>query len=136
MDYMCKNLVVCKAGWGAEQGHWKLVYMDFVKVWLASVALFMLCVLGFWALSVVLTDQFLGVLAWLFGRADPRTDPISLVLTMLLIYIVRALLALLLSAPARAYREAPMFQLVSNHIPIRHVARFKNHLTICPYNLL
>ncbi|MCW5262831.1 DUF898 domain-containing protein [Verminephrobacter eiseniae] len=136
IDYNCKNLLVCKARWGAEQGHWKLVYMDFVKVWLASVALFMLCVLGFWALSVVLTGQLFGVLAWLFGRADPRTDPMSLVLTMLIIYIVGALLALLLSAPARAYREARMFQLVWNHIGIGQVARFKCRLAIGRYVLL
>jgi uncharacterized membrane protein YjgN (DUF898 family) len=42
--------------------------------------------------------------------------------------VVGFFMLLLASAPARAYREARMFQLMWNNIGVSHVARFKSRL--------
>ena len=45
LEYNYKSLLVLRARLGNEHGRWKPVYTDFVKVWLATVAVFIACVL-------------------------------------------------------------------------------------------
>ncbi len=40
LEYNYKSLLVLRAHLGTEPGRWKPVYMDFVKIWLATVAVF------------------------------------------------------------------------------------------------
>ncbi len=99
LEYNYKSLLVLRAQLGAEHGRWKPVYMDFVKIWLATVAVFIVCV----------------------------------VLVSVLISVLGIFVLFLASAPARAYREARMFQLMWNNIGVGQVARFKCDLPSAGY---
>ncbi len=123
LEYNFKSLLVLKAQVGAERGRWKPVYMDFVKIWLATVLVFILCVV---ALSLIGTLLAGGSMALVAGLGN------SLGL-WIIVLIVGAIvggifLLFLASAPARAYREARMFRLMWDNIGVSHVARFKCHL--------
>ncbi|MEO8119010.1 MAG: YjgN family protein [Rhodoferax sp.] len=131
LEYNFKSLLVLRAQVGAEPGRWKPVYMDFVKVWLATVAVFLLCVLGIGVLLAALAggsfaliaSQTQGLGRWLF--------------VVIAVAIVGGIFLLFLaSAPARAYREARMFQLMWNNIGLSQVARFKCRLRTRNYVLL
>lgn len=63
LEYNYKSLLVLRAQVGAESGRWKPVYMDFIKVWAATVAVFLLFVAG---ISVGL-----AVLAGARSRSSP-----------------------------------------------------------------
>src|SRR3989344_4687214 len=63
LEYNYKSLLVLKAQVGAEKGRWKPVYMDFVKVWLATVAVFVLTVVGFSVLIGVLAGSSIALFA-------------------------------------------------------------------------
>ncbi len=43
LEYNYKSLLVLRTQVGAEAGRWKPVYLDFVKIWLATVAVFVAC---------------------------------------------------------------------------------------------
>ncbi len=131
LEYNFKSLLVLRAQVGAEPGRWKPVYMDFVKIWLATVAVFILCVLGIGLLLAALIGGSFAIIAsltkslgmWLFA--------------MIIVAIVAGIFLLFLaSAPARAYREARMFQLMWNNIGLSQVARFKCRLRTRSYILL
>ncbi|MFN3437639.1 MAG: YjgN family protein [Acidovorax sp.] len=107
LEYNFKSLLVLKAQVGAERGRWKPVYMDFVKIWLATVLAG-----GSMALVAGLGNK-LGL--WLF-------------VVIVLAIVGGIFLLFLASAPARAYREARMFRLMWDNIGVSHVARFKCHL--------
>jgi uncharacterized membrane protein YjgN (DUF898 family) len=128
MEYNFKSLLVLKAQVGAEKGRWKPVYMDFVKVWLATVAVFILCVVGFSALIGILAGSSIALVA-------SQSDRLGLWMFVVIIVsvIVGIFMLILASAPARAYREARMFQLMWNNIGVSHVARFKCHLPSSRY---
>jgi uncharacterized membrane protein YjgN (DUF898 family) len=59
-----------------------------------------------------------------------------LVLVILVVIVGGIFLLLLASAPARAYREARMFQLMWNNVGVSQVARFKCQLGTGRYVLL
>ena len=128
LEYNFKSLLVRKAQVGAERGRWKPVYMDFVKIWLATVLVFVLCVVGFAVIGSVLAGSAMALGAGLGKR-----------LGMWLFVVVVAAIAggvfllFLASAPARAYREARMFRLMWDNVGVSHVARFKCHLATWGY---
>lgn len=123
LEYNYKSLLVLKTQVGAEKGRWKPVYMDFVKVWLATVAVFVLCVVGFSVLIGVLAGSSIALVASQSSRMG------LWMFVVIMVSIVAGIFMLILaSAPARAYREARMFQLMWNNIGVSHVARFKCHL--------
>ena len=123
IEFNYKSLLVLKAQVGAERGRWKPVYLDFVKIWLATLAVFILCALALWVLLGMLAGGSFALVASQSRRLG---------LWMFVIIAVAAAAAILMlilaSAPARAYREARMFQLMWNNIGLSHVARFKCHL--------
>ena len=123
MEYNFKSLLVLKAQVGAEKGRWKPVYMDFVKVWMATVAVFILCVVGFSALIGILAGSSIALVASLSNRLG-----LWMFVVIIVSIIAGIFMLILASAPARAYREARMFQLMWNNIGVSHVARFKCHL--------
>jgi uncharacterized membrane protein YjgN (DUF898 family) len=123
LEYNFKSLLVLKAQVGAERGRWKPVYMDFVKIWLATVLVFILCVVALSLIGTLLAGGSVALVAGLGNRLG----------LWIIVLIVGAIvggffLLFLASAPARAYREARMFQLMWDNIGVSHVARFKCHL--------
>ena len=54
LEYNYQSLLVLRTHLGAEAGRWKPVYMDFVKIWLATVGVFFLFLFGFFALFMLL----------------------------------------------------------------------------------
>lgn len=123
LEYNYKSLLVLRAQVGAESGRWKPVYMDFIKVWAATVAVFLLFVVGISAGLAVLAG---GSFALIAGLKD-KWGALILVL-FAVAFIAGIFLLFLASAPARAYREARMFQLMWDNIGLSQVARFKCQL--------
>lgn len=123
LEYNYKSLLVLKAQVGAEKGRWKPVYTDFVKVWLATVAVFVLTVVGFSVLIGVLAGSSIALFAGQSSRMG-----LWMILVIIVSIVAGIFMLILASAPARAYREARMFQLMWNNIGVSHVARFKCHL--------
>lgn len=131
LEYNYKSLLVLRAQVGAESGRWKPVYMDFIKVWAATVAVFLLFVAG---ISVGLALLAGGSFALIAGLKDKWGALIIVIFAVA--FIAGIFLMFLASAPARAYREARMFQLMWDNIGLSQVARFKCHLRTGRYVLL
>jgi uncharacterized membrane protein YjgN (DUF898 family) len=131
LEFNCKSLLVAKAYIGAQAGRWKPVYRDFVRIWLATLGVFIAGALVF-ALVVA------AIAAGTFAGA-PSTKPTGVATSILamvagvLAFFVGLLLA---SAPARAYRQARMFQLVWNNVGVSRIARFKCSLRTRAFVLL
>ena len=132
LEYNYRRLMVAHARIGGQRGHWKPVYLDFVKVWLTTVAFFLLCVLALGLLIALVTGGSAAALSRL-GHGGGMGGAI---LMMALAAVAFVLLAVLASLPARAFREARMFQLVWNNIGVSHIARFKTHLRTGRYVVL
>lgn len=126
IEFNYKSLLVLRAGIGEQRGRWKPVYADFVRIWAATIGLFIAFVVA-----------VVGLLALLFGGtaalfANGRGGPAIFVIVLLAIFGA-ILLLITASAPARAYREARMFQLIWNNVGLSHIARFKCQLQVWPY---
>ena len=131
LEYNYKSLLVQRTRLGAAAGRWKPVYLDFVKIWLATVAVFVLSVV---LIGALLAAAIGGSAVLLMGQAQ-RLGPWMFVLVLAGV-VGGAVLLVLASAPARAYREARMFQLVWNNVGLGQVARFKCGLRTRSYVLL
>lgn len=129
LEYNYKSLLVLRAQVGAEAGRWKPVYMDFIKVWLATVAVFLLFITVVGALLVGLISGSLAM----FQR--DASGPWLFIFAMVG-FIGGIFLLVTSSAPARAYREARMFQLMWDNIGLSQVARFKCQLRTGRFVLL
>ena len=128
LEYNYKSLLVLKAQVGAENGRWKPVYMEFVRIWLATVLVFILCVV---ALSVLVSVLAGGSVALVAGLGKQLGYWMFVIIFVTIVGGI--FLMFLASAPARAYREARMFQLMWNNIGVSHVARFKCQLASGSY---
>ena len=131
LEYNFKSLLVLKAQVGAERGRWKPVYMDFVKIWLATVLVFILCVVALSLIGTLLAGGSVALVAGLGNKLG-----LWLFVVIVLAIVGGIFLLFLASAPARAYREARMFRLMWDNIGVSHVARFKCHLPTGGYVLL
>ena len=125
LEYNYQSLLVLRTHLGAEAGRWKPVYMDFVKIWLATVGVFLLCVLGMVALVTLAAGGSVALLAGLGKNAG-----VWVFFLLLFGFFALFMLLLLASAPARAYREARMFLLQWNNIGVSQVARFRCTLSV------
>ena len=125
LEYNYQSLLVLHTHLGAEAGRWKPVYMDFVKIWLATVGVFLLCVLGMVALVTLAAGGSVALLAGLGKNAG-----VWVFFLFLFGFFALFMLLLLASAPARAYREARMFLLQWNNIGVSQVARFRCTLSV------
>ncbi|MFN3375780.1 MAG: YjgN family protein [Burkholderiaceae bacterium] len=122
IEYNYKSLLVTQSRLGTEPGRWKPQYMDFVRIWAATVGVFLLGLLATSALVAALLGDWLAPLKSMGGGAA-----LTIVL-LIMVLLVLGFFLLLASAPARAYREARMFQLMWDNIGLSQVARFKCHL--------
>ena len=125
LEYNYQSLLVLRTHLGAEAGRWKPVYMDFVKIWLATVGVFLLCVLSMVALVTLAAGGSVALLAGLGKNAG-----VWVFFLFLFGFFALFMLLLLASAPARAYREARMFLLQWNNIGVSQVARFRCTLSV------
>jgi uncharacterized membrane protein YjgN (DUF898 family) len=131
LEFNYKSLLVARARIGGQPGRWKPVFGDFVRIWMATLGVF----LG----SVLLVGVLLVGVAGGFGALVPRNPRgAGLLAVLLIVGFVLAVIFLLflVSGPARAYREARLFQLVWNNIGVSHVARFRCDLRVRSYVLL
>jgi uncharacterized membrane protein YjgN (DUF898 family) len=122
LEYNYKSLTVRRGRIGGQPGRWKPVFGDFVRIWLATLGVFLLSVLVIGALVVLGLGGSFAVLAGRHGMG------LFAILVGIAIGLGALLLLFLVSAPARAYREARMFHLVWNNIGVSQVARFRCQL--------
>ncbi|HWP13288.1 MAG TPA: YjgN family protein [Ramlibacter sp.] len=130
LEFNYKSLLVSRASIGTQAGRWKPVFGDFVRIWLATLGVFL-------GGALVFAVVFGAIAAGSFNA--PGTKPPGLAATI--ITVVATALAFLLglvlaSAPARAYRQARMFRLVWNNVGVSRIARFKCKLRAKPFVLL
>ena len=119
LEYNYSSLLVLRSRLGQEPGRWKPIYLDFVRIWGATALVFLL--------SVVALSALIGLVVGSGWMSLGRSPQLGMWLFVLIaLAFVGGLLALFLaSAPARAYREARMFQLLWDNIGVSQVARFK-----------
>jgi uncharacterized membrane protein YjgN (DUF898 family) len=119
LEYNAKSLVVARGRIGGQPGRWKPQFSDFVRIWLATMTVFVVVVA---LVAVVIGLTLGGSFALLKGM---KGGGAGAVLLGIVIGVVTVFLLFLASAPARAYREARMFRLVWNNIGVSHIARFR-----------
>ncbi|MDO5691665.1 MAG: YjgN family protein [Pseudomonadota bacterium] len=125
LEYNYRRLLVARTRIGGQVGRWKPVYLDFVKVWLATALFFVLCIVGALGLLLVVTGGSTALLSMILGE---RGNIGGFILLMIVLMLGLLLVFVLASLPARAYREARMFQLVWNNVGFSHIARSKTSL--------
>lgn len=137
LEFNYRSLLVLRSRIGTEGGRWKPVYMDFVKLWLATLLVFVVSAL---VLTAVITGLFGGSLMLLknLNWSVPGSSlGMGFFLLVILAVIVAVVVVLVLAtAPARAYREAALFRLTWDNIGVSHIARFKCNLRVGAYVLL
>jgi len=126
VEFNYKSLLVLRAGIGKQHGRWKPVYSDFVRIWGATIVVFL-------AGAAVIFALFAGAAyaAWPLLRTikGPSFLPLATILLILFLALVFFLALFLASAPARAYREARMFRLIWSNVGLSQIARFKCDLS-------
>jgi uncharacterized membrane protein YjgN (DUF898 family) len=133
LEFNYKSLLVLRGGIGNQRGRWKPVYGDFVKIWAATIGVFIA--------SVLLVSGLLGLLGLMLGASQSMFSNMRgmgpmVVVFITLAFMVVALALVLASAPARAYREARMFRLIWSNVGLSQVARFKCALKARSFVLL
>ena len=131
LEFNYKSLLVSKAQIGGQAGRWKPVYGDFVRIWLATLGVFLGSVLVFG----IVVAAVVGGSITAFSAGSKATGS-GLVLAIIAATIAFLFGLLFASAPARAYRQARMFQLVWNNVGVSQIARFKCKLRTRRFVLL
>ena len=129
LEFNYKRLLVARARIGGQVGRWKPVYGDFVKVWLAAVGIFALALVG----AVVAVSVVTGGIVYLARDLLRGTDVAGMIVLGFLFFAATVLMLVLASLPARAYREARVFQLVWNNVGFGHIARTRTSLRTGAY---
>lgn len=125
VEFNYKSLLVLRAGIGRQHGRWKPVYSDFVRIWAATVAVLLAGI----ALILALGAGALYTLQTLFSNARGPAMFVLILVTVLVVFLA----LILVSAPARAYREARMFKLIWSNVGLSQIARFKCDLKHWPF---
>jgi uncharacterized membrane protein YjgN (DUF898 family) len=130
LEFNYKGLLVRRAYIGAQAGRWKPVYRDFVRIWLATLGVFL-------AGALVLAAVVAGLVGGsIFAASGAKSAGFGAVLAIIAAVIAFLFGLLFVSAPARAYRQARMFQLVWNNVGVSQIARFKCKLSTRSFVLL
>jgi uncharacterized membrane protein YjgN (DUF898 family) len=127
LEFNYKSLMVLRGRIGGQPGRWKPEFSDFLRIWLATLGVFLATVLVIAAIIAVGVGTSSALLA------NAKENKLQAVLFAMALMVLGIFLMFLASAPARAYREARMFQLVWNNIGVSHVARFKCKLRVWRY---
>ncbi len=134
LEFNYKSLLVSRAYIGEQRGRWKPEYRDFVRIWLATLGVLLLG-----AVAVAVLALVAGLLAGGIGAMLEHKSRLGVLATiaMVVVGVLALLLGLILaSAPARAFREARMFQLVWSNVGVSDIARFKCNLRARRYVML
>lgn len=123
LEYNFRSLLVLRARIGGQMGRWKPVYMDFVRVWLATIVFFILSMLAAALVFTLLTGGSLALF-----KPSRNAGVAAMILFFIFVMLGTIMAIILVSLPVRAYREARMFQLVWNNVGVSHIARFKTNL--------
>ena len=131
LEFNYKSLLFSRAHIGTQAGRWKPAYRDFVRIWLAALAVLLAgmiviaivpaVLMGAWVVMLFKTKLHLGLWA---------------IISYIVFGVLLVFSLFLATAPARAYRQARMFQLVWNNVGVSGIARFKCRLRARPYVLL
>jgi uncharacterized membrane protein YjgN (DUF898 family) len=134
LEFNYKSLLVLRGGIGDQRGRWKPVYSDFVKIWAATIGVFIVSVV----LAIMLLALLVGVVVGGSMVMKPSMQSMgpAFALFILLAVVGGVFVMLVASAPARAYREARMFRLVWSNVGLSQVARFKCALKTSSFVLL
>lgn len=127
LEFNAKSLLVRRGRIGGQDGRWKPVFGDFVRIWLGTAGVFLLGV----TVVVLLAALAFGGSVVALQRA--RTPGLGFVLLIAGLAVAAIFLLVLASGPARAYREARMFRLMWSNVGVSHVARFKSDLRAGAY---
>jgi uncharacterized membrane protein YjgN (DUF898 family) len=125
VEFNYKSLLVLRAGIGRQHGRWKPVYSDFVRIWAATIAVLLAGI----ALILALGAGALYTLQTLFSNARGPAMFVLILVTVLAVFLG----LILVSAPARAYREARMFKLIWSNVGLSQIVRFKCDLRHWPF---
>jgi uncharacterized membrane protein YjgN (DUF898 family) len=125
VEFNYKSLLVLRAGIGKQRGRWKPVYGDFVRIWMATLGVFVVT-------TVLVVAAIVG--ATFLLQAQLKSGGKAGFLWMIFFFALLGILALLITtAPARAYREARMFKLIWSNVGLSQIARFKCNLKPWPF---
>jgi uncharacterized membrane protein YjgN (DUF898 family) len=127
LEFNYKSLLVLRARVGSHHGRWKPVYRDFLRIWLATLGVFLAGVLLVGVLAGIAVGGSLSLLDGMRGKG------LAAVLAIVAAVVGAVLGLFFVSAPARAYREARMHQLVWNNVGVSHIARFRCDLQTGAY---
>lgn len=125
VEFNYKSLLVLRAGIGQQRGRWKPVYGDFVRIWGATLAVLLAGV----SLIAALGAGTLYTLQTLYSTTRGPAMFMLILATVLAVFLG----LLLVSAPARAYREARLFKLIWSNVGLGQIARFKCDLRHWPF---
>ena len=130
LEFNAKSLLVRRARVGGQEGRWKPVFGDFVRIWLATVGVFLAGAVAVIVVAVVVAGGS-------FAMVDRARSPgLGAVLFIVGMAIAGLFMLVLVSGPARAYREARLFKLVWGNTGVSRVARFKCGLRVRSYVVL
>ena len=127
LEFNYKSLMVERGRIGGQPGRWKPVFGDFLRIWVATLGIFLLTLL---VIGLAIAAAVGGSFMLLNKPQDAGPEAVLFIIATM---VVSVLLLFLATAPARAYREARMFQLVWNNIGVSHMARFKCKLRVGRY---
>jgi uncharacterized membrane protein YjgN (DUF898 family) len=133
LEFNYKSLLFRHAGIGNQRGRWKPFYGDFVKVWGAATLVFLLSITVATALIALIVYLMVGSYIHVPQMKGDSEQSLQVILFFIFLGLGFAFMLFFASAPARAYREARMFQLVWSNVGFGHVARFRCTLKTSSY---
>lgn len=129
LDFNYTRLRISRMRMGGMTGRWKLGYGNFVKIWLAAIGIFLLTLLGF---IIVLVVSVGGTTYMTQGTAG-LAKSVGWLLLGVLVFFAVVIGSVVASLPARAWREARLFQLVWNNVGFGQIARTRTSLRTGAY---
>ncbi len=123
LEYNFKRLLVTRARIGGHTGVWRIKFVSFLKIWLQTFGFVLAGFLG--AAAVIGAIAFVLAATGAFKSGARGMSPLIVLFPLLALVLM-----FIVSSPARAYREAKVFQLMWNNIGLGGVARFKCNLSV------
>ncbi|MDO5625997.1 MAG: YjgN family protein [Pseudomonadota bacterium] len=121
LEFNYRRLFVRRARVGQQFGLWKPTFGAFVRIWLATAGLALLC---FMVIGVLVS--VLMVLGFASVTSQTLTDfLLRHIMLAAMLAVLGLVMFFVLTAPVLAYREARVFRLVWDQVGLGHIARSK-----------
>ncbi|ARU06261.1 hypothetical protein CCO03_17675 [Comamonas serinivorans] len=117
LEFNYRRLFVTRTQIGGLFGHWKPVYGDFLRVWIATI--------GVSVLVLVLAGALFTGLGVMAAAALSMGSMGMMIWAGLLVAVLWLAFIVFAFSPILAYKQARMFQLLWNNIGVGPLARFK-----------